>query len=94
PSPLRNLELLFDQMIAAGMQQEVDQEISDAVQRAADRETTRQASRFLAKPTSRAEAAARQFKAMAQVKTKAAPASKTEGTELRKIKRSRKGMRG
>lgn len=95
PSPLRNLELLFDQMVMAGTQAEVNDEVAAAQTRFAERETTRQTSHFFAKPTSRSEASAKSLQAMAKAKQKShADTDSHPTTELKKIRRSRKGMRG
>ncbi len=95
PSPLRNLEILMDQMIAA-RGADAHAMIEEAEVGAAAMEAARQASRFTAKPVSRTEQKAMGLKALEKARH-AKVADEVEGapkTELKKIRRSRKGMRG
>ena len=95
PSPLRNLELLLDQMISsrgADMEGEIDRAELDAEAMKA----ARQASSFSESPTTKSEEKAMGLRALTKArKGKAAGELKDKDkTELRKIRRSRKGMRG
>lgn len=95
PSPLRNLELLMDQMIAT-RGDEAQSIIEQAGASAVAMEAARQVSRFSDKPTTRIEQKAMGLRAVEKARRKEAE-SEVEGvakTELRKIRRSRKGMRG
>lgn len=95
PSPLRNLELLLHQMIeskGADMEGDIDRAELDA----AAMQAAKQASSFSATPTTRSEAKALGLKELTKAKKQHA-APKDDGkpkTELKKIRRSRKGMRG
>jgi len=95
PSPLRNLELLLDQMISsrgADMEGEIDRAELDA----AAMQAARAASSFSESPTSKSEEKAMGLRALTKAR-KGKAAGEVEGkdkTELRKIRRSRKGMRG
>ncbi|MFA4874335.1 MAG: hypothetical protein WC690_03245 [bacterium] len=95
PSPLRNLEILMDQMIVA-KGADAEAMIEEAEVGAAAMEAARQASHFAAKPTTRTEQKAAGLKALEKARqTKIS--QEIEGapkTELKKIRRSRKGMRG
>jgi hypothetical protein len=94
PSPLRNLELLLDQMIAQ-RGAEIEAEVGAAELDAAAMKAAMQTSSFSEEPGSRTEARARGLRALE--KARAAEAPEVEGvakTELKKIRRSRKGMRG
>jgi len=96
PSPLRNLEILLDQMYetkGGELEAEIDKLESDV----ATLEAARQASKFSASPTTKVEAKAKQFEKLQKVKKKKEPAEKDDGKDkvkLKKIKRSRKGFRG
>ncbi|MFH1830766.1 MAG: hypothetical protein ABH871_08345 [Pseudomonadota bacterium] len=95
PSPLRNLELILDQMIRT-RGKEIESEIDMAELDAKAIEAAKQASSFSAAPTTKSEAKAKGLEALTKAKRKEEPAE-VEGkskTELKKIKRSRKGMRG
>lgn len=95
PSPLRNLEIILDRMISqrgAELEKEIEQSETDA----ATSQAAIQASRFSAAPTSMIEAKAKGFKEMAKL-SKHGPPAEVKGVakvELKKIKRSRKGVRG
>jgi hypothetical protein len=102
PSPLRNLELTFDQMLESGVDQEMwDQMEADDTARATS-EAARQVSKFSAAPTTRSEVEANKLKGLQKARPKATPKAKPEkekekekkGTELKKIRRSRRGVRG
>lgn len=95
PSPLRNLEIILDQMIEQ-KGAELEKEIDEAQTAAATTEAAMQASRFSIEPTSTVEAKARGFKDITKTRKTAGPAEVkgVDKVELKKIKRSRKGMRG
>lgn len=99
PSPLRCLEIILDRMIEeGGMEQAGEEMLADETARATT-EAAKQVSRFSASPTTKAEAQSQRLKHLQKAKPKAkeAPAAKDEkkkGTELKKLRRSRRGMRG
>lgn len=95
PSPLRNLEILLDEMI---------KKKGDAIENMLDRsevdtataEAARQISSFATTPTSRVESKAKQFEKLQKLKRKeekTADDGKPK-VELKRIRRSRKGFRG
>jgi len=95
PSPLRNLELILNNMLE-NHEDEFEDMIEQSEAGAATIETARQVSKFGTQPTNRVEAKADQFKKMAKTLKKP---SKSAGdgkkdVELKKVRRSRKGMRG
>ncbi|MBT3181734.1 MAG: hypothetical protein HN337_04400 [Deltaproteobacteria bacterium] len=96
PSPLRNLEILLDQMYeskGADLESEIDKLESDV----ATLEAARQVSQFSASPTTKVEAKAKQFEKLQKVKKKKEFVEEDDGKDkvkLKKIKRSRKGFRG
>jgi hypothetical protein len=95
PSPLRNLELILDKMLAK-RGEAMEGEIEMAELDAKVIEAAKQASSFSATPMTKVEAKARGLEALTKAK-RAETSAELEGkpkTELRKIKRSRKGMRG
>lgn len=102
PSPLRNLEITFDRMLEAGVDQEMAEQLDADESARATSEAAKQVSQFSSTPTSRAEVQAKRLQDLQKAKekpaAKPAPAKKTEkkkeGVELKKIKRSRRGMRG
>ncbi len=95
PSPLRNLELVLDNMIAK-RGKEIQGEIDMAELDAAAIEAAKQVSSFSAAPTTTSEAKAKGLDALTKARRKEEPAEVEgkEKTELKKIRRSRKGMRG
>jgi hypothetical protein len=95
PSPLRNLELMLDNMLET-QEDQLEAMVDRSEADAATLETARQVSRFAAKPTNRVEAKADQFKRMAKSKKKAEKSvdNGKDDVELKKVRRSRKGMRG
>ena len=94
PSPLRNLEIMFDQMIAQGKGKEMGEKVELADTEMATARAAIEASSFTASPTSRSEAAAKNHERLEKAKKARAAAETEEGVHLRKIRRSRKGMRG
>jgi hypothetical protein len=95
PSPLRNLELLLDQMLAT-RGAEIGEEIDRAEIDAATMKAAMQTSSFSAQPATQTEAKAKGLQAL-QKSLKRPAAAEVEGTpktELKRIRRSRKGMRG
>jgi len=95
PSPLRNLELLFDEMLSVGMSKEMEKKVEGSEAEMATARAAIEASSFTATPTTRAEAAAKGLRGLEKSKKEAA-AVKDESSQvsLKKIRRSRKGMRG
>ncbi|MBN1282499.1 MAG: hypothetical protein JXA24_01855 [Proteobacteria bacterium] len=95
PSPLRNLEILLNHMLKTK-----GEEVHDAVERAeidaVSAAAAMQASSFTAAPATRVEAKAEGLRALEKARRteKAAEAEGKPKTELRKIRRSVKGMRG
>lgn len=94
PSPLRNLELMFDQMMRSQEATATVAEFEEALDEEGERKQTREGSIFTATPTSRSEAHARELTALTKAKTKSATPTKGKTTELKKIKRSPRGIRG
>ncbi len=95
PSPLRNLELLLDDMISR-RGEDMEAEIDRAELDAAAMQAAKQASTYTETPTTKSEAKAVELKNLTKAR-KAAAAGEIEGKpkdKLSKIRRSRKGMRG
>lgn len=95
PSPLRNLELLFDMMVSEGKGKELEEQVVGSETERVTARAALEASHFTAIPTSRSEAASRELTEIVKARKKS-PAVKAEGEDvaLKKIRRSRKGMRG
>jgi hypothetical protein len=94
PSPLRNMELLLDQMLTqrgADIEKQIDAaELDGAAMKAA-----MQTSSFSDSPTTRTEEKAQRLRSLEKARSEAsAEIEGVEKTELKKIRRSRKGMRG
>lgn len=97
PSPLRNLEIMFDKMLYKGKDKEISEKVEGARTEMATARAAIEASSFSSMPATRTEAAAKNLKVLEKAKKKeAAPAAseKEGGVHLKKIRRSRKGMRG
>jgi len=95
PSPLRNLELLLHNMLES-KSDDLGAEIDRAELDAAAMQSARQSSSFSATPTTKSESKAKDLQKLAKAR-KTTPEKEVDGkpkTELKKIKRSRKGMRG
>ena len=96
PSPLRNLELLLDRMLAT-QGEEFAKQIEKSEVDAATIQAAREVSSFTAAPTTRTEAGAKELKKIEKAREKRPPQPKAKGkpeVEVKKIKRSRKGVRG
>lgn len=95
PSPIRNMEILIDEMIQSKGEQ-FDQMIDRAEAGAASVEAAKQASRFSTKPRSRVESKAKQLEKLQKVKKRIETAADdgSPKVELKRIRRSRKGFRG
>lgn len=96
PSPLRRLELMFDGLLK---KQGFKEETKETMQKVAATATPEQlaalqTSTFTAGPTSLAEEQAVKLKQMAKAKVPQAPSPDDAGEALKKIKRSKKGLRG
>ena len=95
PSPLRNLELLFDQMISQGSTADASAQVADATARSVAQRIAQETSSFTTAPTSKGEAMASQLQKLTKARPqKLASDPKKKTTELKKIRRSRKGLRG
>lgn len=95
PSPLRNLELMVEYMISS-KGEEIKKDVERGFAETASEQSRIQKSRFSQSPTSGTEEKAKKLKAIENAKRSKARAE-IEGVakvELKKIKRSRKGMRG
>lgn len=95
PSPLHNLEVIFDNMIKA-KGKEMMQEIEESAANDATAQAALQASRFSSSPMDDLEAGAKGFKEIAKSRKRrvSEEVGGVEKVELKKIKRSRKGVRG
>lgn len=95
PSPIRNLEILFDQMLRAGDNKGLEDQIASAQTERVTAQAALEASSFAATPITKAEASAKGLKGIEKARRKTS-ATRTggEGVALKKIRRSRKGMRG
>lgn len=97
PSPLRRLELIFDYLIREGLKAiGEDEGIKITAERLSQAQIAKiQASSFSAAPTSDAEVKWKTLSAIQKtVKKAATPVESKSGTTLKKIKRSRRGLRG
>lgn len=98
PSPLRNLELTLDRMIEDGVDEKLAEQLHVNETARATTEAAKQVSQFSSTPTSAAEIQSQRLQDLQKVKKKkpraTAKKSKKPSTELKKIRRSRKGMRG
>ncbi len=95
PSPLRRLEVMLDGMIKTQLP-EFEKQVDEAISAGDAATAARQRSTFSDAPTTRVEAKALGLKALQQARRTEA-STEIEGapkTELKKIRRSRKGMRG
>jgi hypothetical protein len=96
PSPLRNLEILLDRMLEV-QGEALARQLEGTETEAATLEAAKQVSSFTTAPTSRAEAKAKGLKKIEKARPKRAAQPKAKGkpeVEVKKIRRSRKGMRG
>ena len=99
PSPLHNLEVMLDKMIEEGTDEEIAAELDEGDAARATTEVARQVSKFSSAPTSATEDQAKKLSDLEKTKKKPAAkpakaAKEKPTTELKKIRRSRKGMRG
>lgn len=98
PSPLRNLEIIFDRMIEEGVDEQLAAELEAGEAARATTEAARQISKFSSMPVSAAEAQSERLKALEKTRParKSSPKTKAEKptAELKRIRRSRKGVRG
>jgi len=95
PSPLRNLEILLDQMIES-RGEKIGQILDGAEIDVVTAEAAKQVSSFSSTPTTRVESKAKEFEKLQKVKKKK-ESSTDDGkpkVELKRIRRSRKGYRG
>lgn len=95
PSPLRKLEILFDNMLKAkGAEKEIEQLQQQVAPTASPEQLAAlQQSTFTSGATSYAEVQAQRLKEVAKSRP-AQEISPAEGEPLKKIKRSKKGLRG
>lgn len=100
PSPLHNLELILDKMLEEGADEEIEAQLDERDTARATTEVARQVSKFSSTPVSKTEEQAKKLSSLEKTKKKPAakPAKEAKDekptTELKKIRRSRKGMRG
>src|SRR3989338_455083 len=95
PSPLRRLELLFDNLLKKkGIAKEVEQDLQKiSLVATPEQQAELQASTFIAGPSNLSESEALKLKQITKVKKNGEPAPQG-GEPLKKIKRSKKGLRG
>ena len=95
PSPLRNLEMMLDQMMAT-QGDELEARVEQAQTDAATIETARQVSKFSSTPTTQVEEKAQAYKKVEKSRKKkvSGEVKGKDKVSLKKIRRSRKGMRG
>lgn len=93
PSPLRNLEVLFDHVLRA-MGVKVEEAPSNGDIQAAAAETAKEISKFSKAPTTRTEQLAKNLKNIEKARKKHTEVKGVEKVELKKIKRNVRGMRG
>ena len=98
PSPLRSLELLLDRMIEDGVDTELAEQLEQGETARVTEEAAKQVSKFSSSFGSQSEMQAMKLKDLQGIKKRHAEpdstAAEKTGTELKKIRRSRKGMRG
>lgn len=99
PSPLHNLELMLDKMIMDGVDEEIEAQLSESDAARATTEVARQVSKFSSAPISATEEKAKKLSELVKTRKKpekepAEAEKEKQTTELKKIRRSRKGMRG
>lgn len=97
PSPLRRLELLFDAIFMQEMQAAATGKLK--IKATPEQAATVQMSTFTTMPGSPSEKAARELKGIAKVKevpggAKAGGGSGSGGVAIKKVRKSRKGVRG
>ena len=98
PSPLRNLELILDDMIEQHSD-EIEEFLDKIDSGTITQEAARQASRFSSAPTTKVEAKAKEFEKLQGTKKRKVEKAPTDDDDkdkvkLKKIRRSRKGFRG
>ncbi len=98
PSPRRNLELILDRMLQEGVDTQLATELGADETARATTEAARQVSKFTSMPVSAAEVQSGRLKALERRKparkARARAAAEKPSTELKRIRRSRKGVRG
>lgn len=100
PSPLHNLESMLDKMIEEGADEEIATQLDEDDATRATTEVARQVSKFSSAPITPTEEKAKKLSDLEKTKKKktdaktAKEANEKPTTELKKIRRSRKGMRG
>lgn len=98
PSPMRRLEIIFDAALTDKVSQWVDQVVQtghvSATTATKSQLARAQASAFSMLPSSNVEDAGKQLKNLTKSKEKKVAATGDKGVQLKKIKRSRKGVRG
>ncbi|MFH1874947.1 MAG: hypothetical protein ABH859_07175 [Pseudomonadota bacterium] len=93
PSPLRNLEISFDQMLRSGQGADLEQKFEGAKDSMATAQAAMEASTFVQGAAHRTQASAQALKNLQKAKEKQSVDDK-DSLELKRIRRSRKGMRG
>lgn len=96
PSPLRRLEIVFDQMLQEqGLVGKVEGQLEKREIAATPEQTAKiQASTFVQGPASLAEAQSLRLKGIAKARDHGTPGHASATTPLKKIGRSKKGLRG
>ena len=96
PSPLRNLELLFDRLFTQDGDMVEGDDPSLTMRAELAQATRQQMSNFTDQPSNSVEAKAVQMKDLVKAKPKKQAKSdkEKEGIELGKVRRSRRGLRG
>ena len=99
PSPLHNLESILDKMLEEGTDEEIEAQLDERDTARATTEVARQVSKFSTAPITKTEEHAKKLSSLEKTKKKPAAkpakaAKEKPSTELKKIRRSRKGMRG
>src|SRR3989338_2166704 len=92
PSPLRNLELLFDHLVSERI--DPSSKAQEVGKKFAEIKTEREKSKFSAQAITKTEAKAKELQHLTKARQKTSPASDKPTTELKKIRRSPKGVRG
>ncbi|MFH1652533.1 MAG: hypothetical protein ABIE74_00595 [Pseudomonadota bacterium] len=93
PSPLHNLELLFDKLLVQGLDKDLEDITKLGASVVATTEAMRQASHFSAEPTKEKETL-KDLKKLEKTESPKETVKTDKTVELKKIRRSYRGMRG
>ncbi|PIU58342.1 MAG: hypothetical protein COS89_00820 [Deltaproteobacteria bacterium CG07_land_8_20_14_0_80_38_7] len=94
PSPLRNLEIAFDNMMKKGEDKKMNTDIDTVEADIATARAAMEVSSFSKDPLTKAETHAMNLKKLEKAKTSPQHKTNKKTVSLKKIRRSRKGMRG